>query len=192
MKVLVILGHPDPESYNAALAEVYAEEGAAAGAEVRTIALRTLDFNPNLRFGYRKRTDLEPDLVQAQAALRWADHLVWVYPVWWGSVPALLKGFLDRVLLPGFAFRKHERGYGWDQLFKGKTARIICTMDQPPLYYRLRYGRPSTRAMREVTLRFIGVRRIRTTAIGPIRNASPNFLARHLRAVARTARQDVR
>ncbi|WP_116107506.1 NAD(P)H-dependent oxidoreductase [Lewinella sp. IMCC34191] len=169
MNILVIYGHPDPESFSQSLADAYADAAAEGGGKVRRLQLHQLDFNPNLRFGYRKRTELEPDLLRAQEDLSWADHLVWVYPVWWGSVPALLKGFLDRVFLPGFAFTKRENSLWWDKNFTGKTSRIICTMDQPPWFYRLRYGRPSTRAMREVTLQFIGVKRVRTTAIGPVR-----------------------
>lgn len=65
-----------------------------------------MDFNPNLEFGYRKKSELEPDLLDAQAKLKWADHVVWIYPVWWSSVPAIMKGFIDRILLPGFAFKK--------------------------------------------------------------------------------------
>ena len=93
--------------------------------------------------------------------------------MWWGSVPALLKGFLDRVLLPGYAFQKREGSVWWDKYFGGRTARLICTMDQPTWFYRLRYGRASTRAMREVTLKFIGVGRVSVTSIGPLRESSP-------------------
>ena len=171
-RVLIIVGHPDPESFNFTLARAYKRGARRTGAEVRTLTLAELDFDPNLRYGYRERCALEPDLVEAQRLLKWADHLVWVYPVWWGSVPALLKGFLDRVLLPGFAFRKREGSVWWDKYFGGKTARLICTMDQPPWFYRLRYGRPSTRAMREVTLKFIGVGRVRVKAIGPLKDST--------------------
>jgi len=71
----------------------------------KILIINELDFNPNLQFGYRKRTELEPDLLKAQELIKWADHLVWIYPVWWGSIPAIMKGFIDRVFLPGFAFQ---------------------------------------------------------------------------------------
>ncbi|MGB3799763.1 MAG: NAD(P)H-dependent oxidoreductase [Lewinella sp.] len=188
MNILVIYGHPDPKSFNQSLADAYADAAAVSGAKVRRLQLHQLEFNPNLRYGYRKRTELEPDLLRAQEDLRWADHLVWVYPVWWGSVPALLKGFLDRVLLPDFAFTKRENSLWWDKHFTGKTAHLICTMDQPPWYYRLRYGRPSTRAMREVTLQFIGVNRVRTTAIGPVRLSKPEWRSAMLDRVGKLGR----
>lgn len=174
-KILVINGHPDAESYNRALAESYISGAKKSGAEVRTIHIGELDFNPNLQFGYRKRTDLEPDLLKAQEDLKWADHIVWVYPVWWGSVPAILKGFLDRVLLPGFAFKKKEGSLWWDKFFKGKTARIICTMDQPPWYYKLAYFAPSHNAMKKTTMKFIGIKSVKITAIGPVRLSKDEF-----------------
>ncbi len=107
-KIALFNGHPDEDSFCAAISQSYLAGAEKSGASIRTINIRDLDFNPNLQFGYRKRTELEPDLLAAQEALKWADHLVWVYPVWWGSVSAIMKGFLDRVLLPGFAFKKKE------------------------------------------------------------------------------------
>ncbi|RRQ47896.1 flavodoxin family protein [Maribacter algicola] len=184
-KILIINGHPDKESYNFAIAAAYKKGAVATGAEVKELIIRELSFNPNLEFGYRKRTEMEPDIIMAQECLKWADHLVWVYPVWWGSVPALLKGFLDRVLLPGFAFKKREGSLWWDRLFLGKTARIICTMDQPPWYYRLFNGSPSHTAMRKLTMQFIGVKSVKVTAIGPIRLSSESFREKWLRKVER-------
>ncbi|WPR75754.1 NAD(P)H-dependent oxidoreductase [Algoriphagus sp. NG3] len=182
-KILIINGHPDKESFNYALSDAYKKGAAKAGAEIKEINIRELDFNPNLQYGYRKRTELEPDLLEAQDKLKWADHLVWIYPVWWGSVPAMMKGFLDRVLLPSFAFNKRENSLWWDKCFTGKTARIICTMDQPTWYYRLVYGSPSHQAMKKVTMHYIGVKKVRITAIGPIRLSKEEFRAKWLKKV---------
>lgn len=187
-KILIINGHPDQESYNFALAEAYKKGALASGAEVKQINIRELDFNPNLQFGYRKRTELEPDLLQAQKQIKWADHLVWVYPVWWGSVPALMKGFLDRILLPGFAYQKRENSLWWDKLLVGKTARIICTLDQPDWYYRLFNGSASHIAMKKLTLHFIGVKKVRITSIGPIRLSKESFRKNWLKKVEKLGR----
>lgn len=111
-KILIINGHPDKESFNFALSESYKNGAKKTDSEIKEINIRDLNFNPNLEFGYRKRTELEPDLIDTQNKLKWADHLVWIYPVWWGSVPAMMKGFLDRVLLPGFAFKKKKILFG--------------------------------------------------------------------------------
>lgn len=179
-KILIINGHPDKESFNFALAEAYLAGAKSTNADVEILHIADLNFNPNLQYGYRKRTELEPDLLAAQEKLKWADHLVWVYPVWWGAVPAIMKGFLDRVLLPGFAFIKRKDSLWWDKCFTGKTARIICTMDQPPWYYRLIYGSPSTNAMKKGTLHFIGVKKVRVTSIGPIKLSKDKFRAKWL------------
>ena len=182
-KILIINGHPDKESFNFALAEAYKKGAKQSNVEIKEINIRELNFNPNLQFGYRKRTELEPDLLEAQDKLKWADHLVWIHPVWWGSVPAIMKGFLDRILLPGFAFNKRENSLWWDKYFIGKTARIICTLDQPAWYYKWIYGNPSHNAMKKVTLEYIGVKKVRITTIGPIRLSKEEFRANWLRKV---------
>ncbi len=182
-KIVIINGHPDQESYNVAIAQAYQDGAKAAGAEVRVIHIRELDFNPNLQYGYRKRTDLEPDLIAAQDSLSWADHLVWIYPVWWGSVPAIMKGFLDRVLLPGYAFTKREGSVWWDKHFSGKTARLICTMDQPTWFYRIINRSPSHAAMKKLTLNFIGVKSVKISSIGPIRLSKPEFREKWLQKI---------
>ncbi|GIV33847.1 MAG: hypothetical protein KatS3mg031_1382 [Chitinophagales bacterium] len=138
-KILIINDHPDKESYGFALAGAYKKGAMLSGAHLKEIIIRELHFNPNLQFGYRKRTALEPDLIEAQEKIKWAEHLVFIYPVWWGSVPAIMKGFVDRVFLPGFAFKRRENSMYWDKLLKNKSARIISTLDQPAWYYWLVY-----------------------------------------------------
>lgn len=183
MNILIINGHPDKESYNYALAASYKKGAVAASAKVKEINIAELNFNPNLAFGYRKRTTLEPDLLAAQESIKWADHIVWIYPVWWGGVPAIMKGFLDRVLLPGFAFKKREGSVWWDKFLTGKTSRIICTMDQPTWYYRWVNGQPSHTAMKKLCLNFVGIKKVRITAIGPLRLSKDTFRDKWLNKV---------
>jgi len=182
-RIAIVIGHPDKESFNFALAKAYKIGAEKAGAEIREIVIQDLTFNPSLQFGYRKRTELEPDLIKSQEILTWAEHIVWVYPVWWGSVPAIMKGFLDRVLLPGYAFKKREGSLWWDKLFTNKTARLICTMDQPPWYYKWFNGSPSHTAMKKLTMNFIGVKPVKITAIGPIRLSKEAFRQKWLNKV---------
>lgn len=174
-KILVINGHPDPESFGKSMFDAYVNAATDAGAEVKTIVINDLSFNPNLQFGYRKRTELEPDLLDSWDKILWADHLVWIYPIWWASMPAILKGFIDRVFLPGFAFKKRENSLLWDKLLKGKSARIITTLDQPVWYYFLVFRSPSYFAMKNCTLKFCGINPVRTTTIGPIRLSTVKF-----------------
>jgi NAD(P)H dehydrogenase (quinone) len=174
-KILIINGHPDSESYNYALVEAYKKGAIESGSEVKEIVIAALSFNPNLQYGYRKRTTLEPDLIAAMEQITWADHIVWVYPVWWGSYPAIMKGFIDRVFLPGFAFQKRENSVWWDKLLTDKTARIISTLDQPAWYYWLVYRQPSNNSLKKLTLQFCGIKTVKVTNIGPIRLSKDSY-----------------
>lgn len=189
-KILIINGHPDKESFNFGLAEAYKNGALTSGAEVKEIVVREINFNPNLQYGYRKRTDLEPDLLDAQEKINWAEHLVWIYPVWWGSIPALLKGFIDRVFLPGFAFKKRENSLWWDKLLKNKSARIISTLDQPAWYYWLMYRQPSHYAMKKLTLEFCGISPVKITTIGPIRLSEEAFRKKWLKKIEKIGQQN--
>ena len=122
-KVLVINGHPDQESFNYALSKAYISGLRNAEAQVESLNIADLDFNPNLKYGYRKISELESDLLQAIDQIKQADHLVWVLPMWWYGMPALMKGFIDRIFLPGLFF-KYQKGNPFPKkLLKGKTAR---------------------------------------------------------------------
>nr|WP_145404549.1 NAD(P)H-dependent oxidoreductase [Paenibacillus xylanexedens] len=174
-KILIINGHPDPQSYCRALSTSYTEGARKSGASVELIDLSEIEFNPNLRYGYRQRTELEPDLLKAQELIRWADHLVFVYPMWWGTMPAVLKGFIDRIFLPGFAMRYRENSVLWDKLLKGKSAQLIVTSDTPRLYNALVYGNAGHRLMKNNILKFSGVSPVRVTDISPVRNSTEAF-----------------
>ncbi|MDO8903515.1 NAD(P)H-dependent oxidoreductase [Hydrogenophaga sp.] len=171
-KVLVVLGHPAANSLCARIARAYADGARDGGADVRMLALGELQFSPLLAAGYREEQLLEPDLQQAQRDILWAEHLVWVYPVWWGGMPALLKGFIDRVFLPGFAFRYRKGSRAWDRLLAGRTAELLVTMDSPPWYYRWVTRMPAHVQMKRAILDFCGVGPVRVHSMGPVLGAS--------------------
>ncbi|WP_347219723.1 NAD(P)H-dependent oxidoreductase [Chryseobacterium sp.] len=171
-KITIINGHPNKESFNFGVAEAYKNGAIEAGAEIKEITIADLNFNPNLQFGYQKRMELEPDLLNAWESIQWADHLVWVHPIWWGGLPALMKGFIDRLFLPGFAYKYRENSLWWDKLLTGKTAHIITTIDQPGWYYRLMYGRPSVNQLKKSTLEFCGIKPVKVTYLGIIRTSN--------------------
>ncbi|CAM3638060.1 NAD(P)H-dependent oxidoreductase [Paracidovorax anthurii] len=186
-KITVILGHPDSSSFCGALAERYAAAARAAGHEVRLLKLGDMDFDPILRHGYQRVQPLEPDLQEVSDAILWARHLVFVYPIWWGSIPALLKGMLDRVLLPGYAFRMRKDSPWWDKLLAGRSADLIVTMDTPPWYYRLIYSMPGHHQMKKTILEYCGVKPVRITALGPVRYAPEQRRGRWLQRIERLA-----
>lgn len=182
-KIAIINGHPNKDSFNFGIAEAYRSGAIEAGAEVKEIVIRDLHFNPNLQFGYQKRMELEPDLVKAWEVIQWADHLVWIHPVWWGGFPALMKGFIDRLFLPGMAYKYRENSVWWDKLLKGKTAHIITTLDQPGWYYRLFFGRPSVNQLKKSILEYCGVKPVKLTYIGIIRNSKDEQRSQWLKKV---------
>lgn len=171
-KIVIINGHPNKSSLNFRFAEAYKKGAEESKAVVKEITIANLKFNPNLEFGYQKRTQLEPDLVDAWEKIKWADHLVWIHPVWWGGIPAIMKGFIDRIFLPGFAFQYKENSVLWDKLLKGKTAHIITTLDQPSWYYWLVYGKPSVNQLKKSTLEFCGIKPVKVSYFGIIKNAN--------------------
>lgn len=174
-KILIINGHPNKESFNFGLAAAYKKGALSSGAEVKEIVISELKFNPNLQFGYQKRTDLEPDLTESLDKILWADHLVWIHPVWWGGLPAITKGFIDRVFLPGMVFQYRENSVWWDKLLTGKTAHIITTLDQPGWYYKFSFGQPSVNQLKKSTLEFCGVKPVKVTFVGPVKKSTEAF-----------------
>ena len=182
-KIAIINGHPNKDSFNFGVAEAYKAGAIETGAEVREIIIRDLNFNPDLQFGYQKRMELEPDLMKAWETIQWADHLVWVHPVWWGGFPAIMKGFIDRLFLPGIAYKYRENSVWWDKLLKGKTAHILTTLDQPGWYYRLFFGRPSVNQLKKSILEYCGVKPVKLTYIGIIRNSKDEQRTQWLKKV---------
>lgn len=179
-KTLLVLGHPSPDSFCAALADAYLVAARQAGRDVRQLRLGDLQFDPVLRQGYASIQPLEPDLVAAQEALSWAEHLVFVYPIWWGAMPALMKGFIDRIFLPGYAFKYRPNSVLWDKLLSGRTAHLLVTMDSPPWYFRWINGMPGHKQMKKTILEFSGIKPVRISSFGPVQGASAGQRGRWL------------
>jgi 1,4-dihydroxy-2-naphthoate polyprenyltransferase len=189
MNVLVILGHPRTDSLCGALADAFCDGARAAGVQLRRLNLAGLEFDPHVRTPSPNDQPLEEDLHLARDLFLWADHLVFVYPTWWGTAPALLKGFLDRLMAPGFAFRTCEGGIGYQGLLNGRSAQLITTMDTPPLIHRLLYREPGRNAMARATLGFCGIRPVRSLVFGSVKDASPQQRQTWLARAHRQGRQ---
>jgi NAD(P)H dehydrogenase (quinone) len=188
-KILIINCHPNHASFNFGIAAAYKKGALEAGADVKEIIIADLAFNPNLKHGYQQRTEHEPDLIEAWEKIKWADHLVWIHPVWWGGLPAIAKGFIDRLFLPGMAFQYKPNSVFWDKLLTGKTARIIATLDQPGWYYWLMFGRPSTNQLRKSTLEFCGVKPVKVKYIGIVKTADETRRKNWIAAVEQLGRK---
>jgi putative NADPH-quinone reductase len=182
-KVLIVLGHPNKDSLSSRIAAKYKEGAENGGAEVKEIIVKDLNFNPILFLGYKRKEKLEDDILASQEAIGWADHLVFIYPNWWGTYPALFKGFIDKVLWPGFAFQYRKDSSIIERLLIGKSARIIVTMDTPLWYYNLIQGRPGHRAIKGATLKFCGINPVKFLTLTPVRNANETTINKWLSRV---------
>ena len=167
-KILVINGHPNKESFNAVIAQSYIKSALEAGSEVRYIAIGELDFNPNLQFGYRQRMELEPDLLKALEDIQWSEHQVWIHPLWWLGMPAIMKGFFDRAFLPGIAFKSDKEGAN-EGLLNGRTGRIITTAGDLSLdVYEDIYASSGLVQLKKGILGYCGISSIQDSFIGPL------------------------
>lgn len=172
-RVAIIDAHPDPNTdrYVHALAEAYCRGAHEGGHEVRLIALGDINI-PLLH----SRTSwlhepLPVDLEEAQAAILWAQHIVFLYPLWFGDMPAQFKAFLEQVLRPGFAFDKwNERGAR--PLLGDRTAHIVVTMGMPAFFYRMVYGAHSVRSFKRNILAFVGIETRTVSLIGNVEGSA--------------------
>lgn len=175
MNIVLIFCHPDPNSLNAALANAYEQGAISAGHTVRRLNIYDMDFDPSLYRSGSERQELEPVLVEAQKTIEWGNHLVLVFPMWWYGLPARLKGFVDKTFLPGWAFKYHPKGFLWDKLLAGRSARAVYTMDTPPILARLVVGDPVWRELQWGILGFVGFKPIRRTIFGPVKRSTPEI-----------------
>jgi putative NADPH-quinone reductase len=169
-RIVIVQGHPDASAphFGHALADAYARAAKEAGHEVRQIEIARLDI-PVLRSRAEWEGPIPPGLVEAQATIGWADHLVLIFPLWLGTMPALLKAFLEQVLRPGFAVNLGRASVANSaQRLKGKSARIVVTMGMPAFVYRGFFLSHGVRSLTRSILKFCGVTPVRETFIGLI------------------------
>ena len=179
---LVVLGHPNPQSFSHALGEAYAAGLTRAGLEVRFLRLCDLVFDPVLHAGFGREQPLEPDLQAARVQIETASLVAWFFPTWWAGPPALVKGFIERTFLPGWAFRygppegaqtpRYRAGSSLPvPLLSGRDARVVTSMDSPGWWYRLWHRRALHAAFVNATLRFCGFK-VRCTTFFKLRESS--------------------
>ena len=189
--ILLIDAHPDDGRFSSSLLAAYKKGAEEAGFGISTLTIRDLRFEVNLRYGYKTRIELEPDLVTAIDALKACDHMVWFHPVWWGGLPALVKGFIDRTFLPSIMFDYNPEklgGMGWDGYLEGKSGRIVATMDTPSTLYRWLYNAPSVNQLRKTTLEFCGVKPVKVTQFAPVKDSKPETHQRWVEKVYQLGR----
>lgn len=189
-RILIILGHPDASAphFLHALADAYAEAARQNGHDVRRLDVARLDF-PLVRSQQDWQQGQPPEAIhEAQAAIARAEHLLILYPLWLGSMPALLKAFFEQTLRPGFAIDTSTGG--WKKLLKGRSARVVVTMGMPALVYRFVFGAHSLKSLERNILAFVGIGPVRESIIGLVEGSAhrrEKWLVR-MRGLGRAAR----
>lgn len=174
-KILVFLGNPSKDSYSGRIADAYESSARDAGFEVERVNIEDLHFDPILHQGYKEIQELEPDLKMMQEKINWADHIVFVYPNWWVTMPAVMKGMFDRLWLPGFAFNFDKETKKLIQRLKGKTARVIIVAGtHSPFMTWWKFG-DYTNEISHGILGFAGIK-AKVSAFGPTERVSVNVL----------------
>jgi len=165
-KIMIVVGHSQQASFCTALGNAYNKGAEGAGHEAQLFNLSQMTFDPILHEGFRREQPLEPDLRAAYEALAACDHLVLIFPLWCGDMPAILKGFIERILQPDLIARQNTKSaMNWN-IFKNKTARVIMTMSMPVSIYRFWYGGHALKLLTRNILHFVGIKPVRQTLFG--------------------------
>jgi NAD(P)H dehydrogenase (quinone) len=179
-RIMIVVGHSQRATFCQALGEAYRQGAEGAGHSARLFALSQMQFDPVLREGYRQLQPLEPDLADAYAALAACDHLVLIFPLWCGDMPAILKGFIERILQPDLVARQEtENAMNW-HIFERKSARIVMTMGMPVSIYRWFYRGHALKLLKRNILHFVGIKPVRHTLYGMIGTSKPEKRERWL------------
>jgi NAD(P)H dehydrogenase (quinone) len=188
-KIVIIVGNPLSGSYSEALGEAYLRGAQAGGHDAKLFVLASMTFDAILREGYRRLQPLEPDLAAAREAFVACDHIVFIFPLWLGDMPALMKGFLERLVQPDLLLVQSSGGKASRKFFKGKSARVIMTMGMPGWFYRWYFGAHALKLLKRNILNFTGVSPVRSTIYGMIEAVGIDKRKQWLRDVEQLGRE---
>lgn len=188
--ILILQGHPDQGAghYCDVIAQKYASAAKSAGHKVEQINIAELDFS--LLASKAEFDSSQPcsDILDAQADITWANHVVVIYPLWLGDMPAVVKGFWEQVLRPEFAMHESESGKKFKKLLKGKSARVIVTMGMPAPIYRWYFKAHSVKSLKRNILSFCGFKPVEFSLIGGVRENNEEHLKRELSKISHLGR----
>lgn len=196
-RILIVVGTPLPDTLVHALAASYESGVRAGGGEIRLIDLARdpIPAHPRSREQLRAPRGPEDRPLDEEVAgyvedIHWADHIVLVYPQWWGTYPAALKAFIDRVILSGSAFRYASVGKGWEKLLTGRTARLIMTMDSPRWWNRFIYRNASETSLTRAILGYCGIKTVGVTRFSEVRHREAEIRSRWVDQTRALGEQD--
>ncbi|MDI1285063.1 MAG: NAD(P)H-dependent oxidoreductase [Reyranella sp.] len=178
-KILILNGHPDPvrKGLCHALADAYGTGAVEAGHDVRRLDIATLDFGFVHSQAEFEHGNAPADIEAAQASIKWANHMVVIFPLWLGDVPAVLKAFLEQTLRPGFAYAYRPSGFP-EMFLKGRSVRVVVTMGMPAIVYRWYFRAHGLKNLKRNILRFVGFSPVRDTLLGSVGTRSKEQIAR--------------
>ncbi|MEL6828627.1 MAG: NAD(P)H-dependent oxidoreductase [Pseudomonadota bacterium] len=171
-RLFIWVGHPRETSLSHGLADAYQRGAESEGAEIRRMNAYQMDFDLDLTFGYQQRKEHEPVLTEFIENTKWAEHLVWAHPLWWGGMPAKMQAVIDRTFLPGITFAYREKGPWWDKLLEGRTADVLVTADTPGFFIKWAYRNPHKNRIQRQILGFTGVKLNRYAHFATAKDAS--------------------
>lgn len=170
-KIFIINANPKASSLCKSISERY-QNTISESKQTRVLHIGEMEFQLSLDSGYEETMPLEPSLIEFQQSVEWADHIVIVSPVWWGTMPAKLKALFDRAFLPGFAFRYVKGKAIPEKLLKGRTAELIITLDTPVFWYKWVKGNPIYINLKRAILDFAGIKNVSASYFGPVINST--------------------
>lgn len=177
MKTAIVFNHPYDGSFCNAILKAVRQGLLNAGHEIDLIHLDKELFNPVMTAadlkGFKNKQPVDPKVIEYKQRLGSSDHLIFIFPIWWELMPALTKGFIDKVIFPGVAYEYTRNGYGMKPLFKSiKSVTVITTMNTPAFLYRLVFGNAVRKAMITGTFWKMGYKKRKWINISMVKAAS--------------------
>lgn len=177
MRTVIVFNHPYEESYCNAILESVTKGLEKSTHEVDVINLDKDQFNPRMTSvdlkAFVEHTAVDPQVIGYQERIRTADHLIFIFPIWWDIMPATTKGFIDRVLSPGLAYDHHPRGFGLVPLLNNlKSITIITTMNKPAIMYSLLIGNLIRKVMVKSVFKTMGYKNVNWISFTSVKSVS--------------------
>jgi len=177
MRTTIVFNHPNENSYCNAILNAVTKGLQQANHEIDLMHLDNDGFNPTMSKpdlkAFVEHQPIDPQVIDYNERLKKTDHLIFIFPIWWDLMPALTKGFVDRVLSPGVVYDHHQRGFGLVPLLKNlKSITIITTMNKPKIMYSLLIGNLIRKAMLKSVFKTMGYKNLNWISFTSVKSVS--------------------
>jgi NAD(P)H dehydrogenase (quinone) len=191
MNNLVVFAHPNSNSFGKGIVDAVVKASEEEGANVRVRDLYEIGFDPILKpsdFVTFQSGKVPEDILAEQEHIKWADVITFVYPVWWTSFPAMLKGYVDRVFSYGFAY-EYVDGVP-NGLLKGKKGLLIGTTGSPSELYATNGMHNSMKQTTDQGIfNFSGIEEVKHTFFGAVPHVTDETRKGYLNEVSRIVKE---